>query len=112
MLFLKVKDKFDAAHRLDMIFPEGHPCSQLHGHTWEVELTVTEKECMIDFGVLKKDLRSITQNLDHSFLNDNFKEPTCEKIAKWIYDKARDLSYEVAAVTVSEGSNTSATYMP
>lgn len=112
MFFLKVKDKFDAAHKLDMIFPEGHQCAQLHGHTWEVKLSVIERDDMIDFGVLKKDLGKITKNLDHSFLNDNFREPTCEEIAKWIYNKAVELSYEVATVTVSEGSNTSATYMP
>lgn len=111
MFVLKISGAFDAAHKLNMVFPEGHPCTKLHGHTWKVEVSVFEPAEMIDFGILKAGLREVLGELDHSYLNDKFEVPTCEEISVWIYNRLI-VKYDVKSVEVSEGENTSATYTP
>lgn len=90
MYRLRVKSEFDAAHKLK----NTGKCSRLHGHTWTVEIFVTGKEpnqdgMVIDFRELKKELCELTEELDHSYLND-FEEignPTSENIARYLYNK-------------------------
>lgn len=82
---------FDSAHRL-----EGHPgkCSELHGHTYQLEVTVrrwdrclTESGMVVDFGELDDIVRSLVLDpLDHAFLNKIIPTPTAELIAQWIFD--------------------------
>ena len=74
MYKLKTSSSFDSAH-----FLAGYngKCSNLHGHRWKVEVVISsdtlisegEKRGMIiDFGDLKKELRSLTDSFDHAFI--------------------------------------------
>jgi 6-pyruvoyltetrahydropterin/6-carboxytetrahydropterin synthase len=120
MYELMVESKFSAAHQL-----RGYqgPCEKLHGHNWRVTIAVTaerldEQGLAIDFHQLKKALREILDQLEHTFLNDIFPftqiNPSSENLAKWIYDnimkKVNDDNIEVASVTVWESDTASASY--
>lgn len=63
-----VKHNAELGHRL---YPLGGKCSSLHGHSWYIEVTVQGElqdgvPIIVDFGSLKKDLRTfVDENLDH-----------------------------------------------
>jgi 6-pyruvoyltetrahydropterin/6-carboxytetrahydropterin synthase len=120
MYELMVESKFAAAHQL-----RGYKgkCENLHGHNWRVTVAVTADRLnaiglAIDFHDLKKALREVLDQLEHTFLNDIFPftqiNPSSENVAKWIYDsmvkKVNDSNIEVASVTVWESDTSSASY--
>ncbi len=96
MYQLTIKEHFDAAHSLP-----GYPgeCRELHGHTWDVEVTVEgehldEIGIVYDFKTLKADVRSVLGVFDHKHLNDvaPFDEipPTAEHLARTIFEQLAD----------------------
>jgi len=132
-MILTLRFKFDAAHRL-----MHHPgkCSNLHGHTFRVEIVVEGKidqksGMVIDFAELKEILGEVVDGYDHtvilnkedplldklSFEPINYclvgGEPTCEMLVrKILYDAVRaceNLSIiKVRAVRVWESDDASA----
>lgn len=93
MYELTVKGHFDAAHAL-----RGYPgeCRNLHGHTWDVEVTVMgeqldEIEIVYDFKQLKEDLAVVLEKYDHAYLNDvepfDSLSPTAENLARIVFDQ-------------------------
>ncbi|MDR0501330.1 MAG: 6-carboxytetrahydropterin synthase QueD [Coriobacteriales bacterium] len=89
---LTVKDHFDAAHAL-----VGYPgqCKNLHGHTWDVEVSVCgtqldEVGIVYDFQDLKTNLHLILDAYDHKYLNEvppfNTINATAENLARVIYE--------------------------
>lgn len=119
MYELTVKAHFDAAHSL-----LGYPgeCRELHGHTWDVEVTVRgthldEVGIVYDFKQLKSDLASVLSPLDHAYLNDvpPFDEinPTAENLARVIFEALSTSvgkGVEVAEVSVWESPIARITY--
>lgn len=94
---LTVKDHFDAAHHL-----YGYPgeCKNLHGHTWDVEVTVAGQELdgigiVYDFKSLKADLAAVLETFDHVLINEvpPFDEisPTAENLARVICERLQDV---------------------
>ena len=116
MFELTVEDSFDAAHAL-----RGYdgPCENLHGHTWKVRVflqgdQLNEIGLLEDFKNIKKHLKIILDEFDHTNLNDLalFQKinPSSENLAKIIFDKLKaDLS-GISKVTVFESPTTSASY--
>ena len=93
MYELTVRDHFDAAHSL-----RGYPgeCHRLHGHTWDVEVTVAGERLdaigiVYDFKRLKDDLAAVLSDYDHVFLDEvpPFDElnPTAENLARIICER-------------------------
>lgn len=93
MYELTVKGHFDAAHAL-----RGYPgeCRELHGHTWDVEVTVVGDSLddigiVYDFKTLKDDLAGVLAAYDHAYINEvpPFDEisPTAENLARVLYDQ-------------------------
>jgi 6-pyruvoyltetrahydropterin/6-carboxytetrahydropterin synthase len=120
MYELVIESKFAAAHQL-----RGYKgkCEKLHGHNWRVTVAVAaerldEQGLAIDFHDLKKFLREVLDQLEHTFLNDIFPftqiNPSSENLAKWIYDnmvkKINNDNLDVASVTVWESDTASASY--
>ena len=118
MYELSVTDHFAASH-----FLSGYKgkCKNLHGHTWKVCVVLNKKKLdklgmVVDFKFVKKQLKSILDNLDHTHLNTLvfFKKnnPTTENLAKYIFDKLaeRSTALTVKRVTVWESDNASVTY--
>ncbi len=96
MYELTIKAHFDAAHAL-----RGYPgeCKNLHGHTWDVEVTVEgsdldEIEIVYDFKSLKEDLGGVLEEFDHGYLNDippfDVLSPTAENLARVVFDRMVD----------------------
>jgi len=105
MYELTVRDHFDAAHSL-----RGYPgeCRRLHGHTWDVEVTVEgealdEIGIVYDFKTLKGDLRAVLDDYDHVFLDEvpPFDElnPTAENLARVVYERLQGSVGEQVVVT-------------
>ncbi|MEN8168891.1 MAG: 6-carboxytetrahydropterin synthase QueD [Pseudomonadota bacterium] len=109
---LKVVSDFAAAHSL-----RNYPgdCNRLHGHNWKVEVevqagTLDELGMAIDFKTVKQATRKVTDELDHSFLNEippfDSINPTAENLAAYIYrrlgEEINEPRVQVHAVTIWE----------
>ncbi len=116
-----VRTHFSAAHYL-----RNYPgqCEHLHGHNWSVEVVVRAKELNeidvgIDFRDLKKVVKSVLDELDHTNINEHpaFLEqnPSSELLARYIFRRVQEeLSrfpgVEAARVTVGETPQTGVIY--
>ena len=122
MFQLKVTTRFAAAHQLTMV---GEKCENLHGHNWHVEVYVQGEELdaggvLMDFGIVKKEVRDIMNTLDHKFLNEleifENVQPSSEHIAMYIakeLDRRIDVDgVKVSRVSAWESDNACATYIP
>ena len=121
MYELTIKSHFDAAHAL-----RGYPgeCRLLHGHTWDIEVTVAAAELdeigiVYDFKLLKDDLNAVLDTYDHAYLNEiePFTElsPTAENLARVIYARLAetvDTRVRVVEVAVWESPIAKLTYRP
>jgi len=101
---LTVKDHFDAAHAL-----VGYPgeCRNLHGHTWDIEVSVSGTELddvgiVYDFKDLKSNLAAILADYDHLYLNEvppfDSINATAENLARVIYERLENLLPEYIAL--------------
>ena len=137
MYTLQTSASFDSAH-----FLKGYAgkCSNLHGHRWNIEVTVAAEELakdeqtrgmVVDFKTLKDDLNQLADELDHSLIieENSLKEatkealleeefrivelpfrPPAENLAEYFYDKLEDKGYQVVLVKVYETPNNCAGY--
>ena len=94
MYRLRVESEFDAAHKIEGF--QGK-CARLHGHTYKVEAFFLAKELdsigvSVDLRTLKEKLVKVTEQFDHSYLND-FKElgnPSTENLSRFIFQHLKD----------------------
>jgi 6-pyruvoyltetrahydropterin/6-carboxytetrahydropterin synthase len=93
MYVLTVRDHFDAAHSLRGYDGE---CQRLHGHTWDVEVSVEGTGLdsigiVYDFKQLKADLRVVLDDYDHRHLNEvppfDAMNATAENLARVVYER-------------------------
>lgn len=101
-------------------------CENIHGHNWEVELSVIgdsldELGLLLDFHLLDKLMEEVLSLLDHKVINDippfDKINPSAENIAEFIakeIDKRLKLKYKniigVSKCTVKENPTSIATY--
>lgn len=121
MFEIEVGAAFEAAH---YIRDYAGKCARLHGHNWTVEAIVRGEELdtlgmLIDFKILKSELKKVLDDFDHRFLNelDTFAEenPTAENLAKKIFEhlaasEVFNGSAKLYAVKVHESPNSSVIY--
>jgi 6-pyruvoyltetrahydropterin/6-carboxytetrahydropterin synthase len=113
---------FEAAHCL-----RNYPgkCSRLHGHNWQVEVTVcgtklNDLGLLIDFRDLKATVQEILGQLDHYYLNElpAFQEinPSAENFAKYLYDELAAApacnGLHLKSIKVWESPRSAVTYFP
>jgi len=88
---------FEAAHELaaSVAGASDHPYARIHGHSFVATLTLRAKTLgpegwILDFARLKTICASITDQLDHRFLNTipGLERPTLENTAAWIFREA------------------------
>lgn len=108
---LTVKDHFDAAHHL---YDYPGECRNLHGHTWDVEVTVrsphlNDIDIVYDFKHIKRDLAAVLGQYDHKLINEvapfDKISPTAENLSRVIYEQlvgTVHASVEVVEVAVWE----------
>jgi 6-pyruvoyltetrahydropterin/6-carboxytetrahydropterin synthase len=119
---LTVRSEFAAAHALRHYKGK---CENPHGHNFSVEAVVQGEaltsgtELLVDFSDLKTALAKVLEPLDHKDLSmtppfDRI-NPTSENLARHIFQGLKPLAagygVSVHAVTVSERSVQSATYL-
>jgi 6-pyruvoyltetrahydropterin/6-carboxytetrahydropterin synthase len=120
MFTVRAEAVFSAAHFLSRYHGK---CEKLHGHNYKVRvtargMTLEEGGMLIDFGVLKKALRGVTEELDHVTLNDlpafADGDPSAENIARLVYDRMRaELpAADISLVEVFETDSNKAAYSP
>lgn len=122
MFELKIVTDFCAAHQLREFKGD---CERLHGHNWKIEVYVMGQKVdptglVIDFKVLKTQVKEILKELDHRFLNDvpafRDQNPSSENIAKYIAEqldpRLKDTGVSVSRVTAWESDDACATYYP
>lgn len=124
--------RFEAAHRLANQY--SGKCAHLHGHSWSVEVFLKSQALdalgfVKDFGDLKPIREWIDQFLDHGtlvsetdpellhFLQTHEQKhyvvhgnPTCETLAKSLFDQFTALGFDLDAVRISETCTSSATF--
>jgi 6-pyruvoyltetrahydropterin/6-carboxytetrahydropterin synthase len=89
-----IKDfRFESAQRLPNA-PEGHPCRELHGHSFKVEITVEgevdpKTGWLYDHARISEAMQPIIEELDHSYLNDipGLENPTIENMVSWLWKR-------------------------
>ena len=99
---------FEAAHRLPNVPPD-HKCARLHGHSFNVRVTVTGPVdpilgWVIDFADVKKAFTPLLARLDHYYLNEieGLENPTSEVLAQWIWTRLKPTLPILSAVEVRE----------
>lgn len=137
MFYLKTEQSFDSAH-----FLKGYQgkCHNLHGHRWRVVAEISgetlscetqTRSMLVDFGDLKKALKTLCDELDHSLIyqigslrpatlaalrEEEFRlievpfRPTAEEFSRYFYQKLAGLGYPVHRVEVYETPNNCAAY--
>lgn len=98
---------FESAHWLPYV-PEWHKCRRVHGHNYEVEITIEAEPkpdgFIMDFFDLDARVLPILTAIDHRTLNDiaGLENPTAEIIASWFLGQLQDPWPPVSRVRVWE----------
>ena len=130
MYILSCESSFDAAHFLSNYEGKFH---NIHGHRWRVEISISgelNNGMVVDFNLIKKDLKSLCDYFDHSFIVEknslnnellkmleeeflirivNFRT-TAENFAKYFFDSLSE-KYTVKEVKVYETPTNCARYV-
>jgi 6-pyruvoyltetrahydropterin/6-carboxytetrahydropterin synthase len=109
--------RFEAAHRLPMV-PADHKCARMHGHSFEIEVTVageidSRMGWLVDYADITKVVEPLLKNeLDHRSLNDvpGLENPTSEVLCGWLWQRLRPHLPLLAAITVAETCTARCTY--
>ncbi|MGZ3724423.1 MAG: 6-carboxytetrahydropterin synthase QueD [Pseudobdellovibrio sp.] len=97
--------------------PKTHPCSNMHGHSFKIVLTLQgpldpQIGWVMDYHEISKVMQPLLNQLDHKVLNDipGLDNPTSELLAKWIFDKAKRELAPLKSVSVMETPSTECRY--
>lgn len=100
--------RFEAAHRLPHVPPQ-HMCARLHGHSYQVRLTLAgpvdeHMGWVTDFGDVATVFEPLRAQLDHHYLNEieGLANPTSEHLAGWLWDRLKPSLPFLQAVEVRE----------
>ena len=108
--------RFEAAHLLPKV-PEDHKCARLHGHSYQVRITIegevnTETGWIMDFHVIAQAFDPLLEQLDHHYLNEvpGLENPTSENLAIWIWARLKPELPELIEVEISETCDSGCRY--
>ena len=106
----------EAAHWLPNV-PEGHKCRRMHGHSFQVQISVEgpldpRLGWVMDFADLKAAFQPIEDALDHRCLNDvaGLENPTSENLARWIWQRLKPELPALSQVIVRETCTSGCVY--
>lgn len=97
--------------------PKGHPCAEMHGHSFKIILRLigeldSKIGWVMDYHEISKVMTPLLQQLDHKVLNQvaGLENPTSELLAKWIFERALTPIPFLKSVTIMETPSTECTY--
>ena len=100
--------RFEAAHTLPRV-PEDHKCRRMHGHSYQVTVTVVgdvdpEMGWLIDFAAIDEAVTPVISELDHRVLNEvaGLDNPTCEVLAAFLWKRVAAQLTVLDEIVVSE----------
>lgn len=104
------------ARRLPAL-PDSHPCSRLHGHSFEVEVTVSGEidpalGWVLDFAEIDAAWKRLHEALDHRYLNDipGLENPTSEHLAVWLWSELKTPLPGLSQIRVMETHDSGCVY--
>ncbi len=107
---------FEAAHSLPHL-PAGHKCSNLHGHSYQVDIHVVgevdkHNGWVVDFGKIKSLVGAILDELDHRCLNEipGLENSTSELMCKFLWDRIKPALPQLSAITIWESKTSRCVY--
>jgi len=99
---------FEAAHALTDA-PEGHRCRNLHGHTYEIEVSLEgpvdpERGWLVDYGDITAAVKPVIKILDHQLLNEveGLSQPTSENLCAWLWKRLAPALPHLSEICVKE----------
>ena len=101
---------FEAAHELAANVEGDHDYAHVHGHSFEVTVTLRgapgAEGWLVDFAEVRAACEDVRTLLDHRFLNriEGLEQPTLERIAVWMFDRLRGSLPELARVEIARPS--------
>jgi 6-pyruvoyltetrahydropterin/6-carboxytetrahydropterin synthase len=120
MYELTINASFSSAHNLREY---GGACERLHGHNWDVEVTIGAEKLdklgmALDFKVLKAEAKKVLDGLDHKYLNElppfDKLNPTAENLSEFMFKELSKTlnkgNVRVKKVKVWESTKAAAAY--
>ena len=96
---------------------EGHICSNIHGHTYNIKVFVEgpvdpKTGFVIDAFDIDKHFNKIHKQIDHKLLNEikGLENPTSENICVWIWEKLVKELPGLSKIEIMENSSTGFIY--
>ena len=87
--------RFESARRLTKV-PKEHPCSNLYGLAFKLEIHIQgemdrDSGFVLDFNEIEKSFSQIYKQIDHNYLNDieGLENPTSEVLIEWIWNNLK-----------------------
>ena len=103
---------FESARHLPGLPPE-HPCSRLHGNTFQLRVAVTgpvrESEgWVMDFAEVAAAVTPVLAEVDHCHLNEvaGLENPTTENIAAWLWRRISTRLQGLSEIELRENDTT------
>jgi len=97
--------------------PEGHPCKNIHGHSFKITITVSgnvdpHSGFVMDFGDIDAACKPILSQLDHTYLNDiaGLENPSSEYLCMWIWERLKPTLIGLSQIEINETDSTGCIY--
>ena len=97
--------------------PDGHPCKNIHGHSFKITITVTgnvdnKTGFVMDFGDIDETFNPLLSKLDHSYLNDieGLENPSSENVCQWIWERLAPSLPGLSQIDIKETDFTGCIY--
>ena len=97
--------------------PKGHICSQLHGHTYNIKISVKgavnpDSGFVIDAFDIDRHFKKVHDEIDHKLLNEikGLENPTSENICIFIWDRLIEDIPDLHQIEIKENNVTGFIY--
>ena len=97
--------------------PDGHPCKNIHGHSFKITITVTgnvdnKTGFVMDFGDIDETFNPLLSKLDHSYLNniEGLENPSSENVCQWIWERLAPSLPGLSQIDIKETDSTGCIY--
>jgi 6-pyruvoyltetrahydropterin/6-carboxytetrahydropterin synthase len=97
--------------------PDGHPCRNVHGHSFKITITVCGEVdehtgFVLDFSSIDAAFKPIHDQIDHTYLNkiDGLDNPSSENLCKWIWAELIPSLPGLSQIEIKETDSTGCIY--